>query len=307
MLKAVRPARLAVAGVAAVGVLCLFIATGGTRGGPASGSRPAAPTSAPSLARKLAADCRTHADKMLAKMDKSFRAVVRPPFVVIGNLPEAKLATVTERSVLRPARALWKGYCTGRPNQVITALLFKDDKTYRRWARQLYGDTDVPHFGYCRGQDGTMVMNINTGTGTLVHELTHALIVYDFAEVPTWFNEGFASLHEQCYIKPDVIVGLTNWRLPALQRAIKARKLRSLSDLIAADDFYRNQSGLNYAQARYFTLYMQQKKLLKKFYAAFRARRGKQAVKTIEEVFGKPLKEIEPEFIRWVLTLKWGR
>ena len=54
-------------------------------------------------------------------------------------------------------------------------------------------------------------------------------------------------------------------------------------------------------------MHMQQKQLLRKFYAAYRARRGRRPVKTIEEVFGKPLKRVEGEFTAWVMTLKWGR
>ena len=283
----------------------LFVAAGS--GGPATASRPAAaPASAPAK-KDLAAECRASADKLLARMDGSFRAVIRPPFVVIGNLPAARLRQIAAGSVVRPAETMWRSYFKVKPDKVITALLFKDDKTYRHWAKQLFNDTDLPHFGYCRSTDRIMVMNIATGTGTLVHELTHALIVYDFPGVPTWFNEGLASLHEQCYVRPDRIVGCVNWRLPALQKAVRTKKLRPLAELVTAGDFYTNQAGLNYAQARYFVMYMQQKGLLKRFYVAFRGRRGRRPVKTIEEVFGKPLKQVEGEFLKWVMTLKWGR
>ena len=67
---------------------------------------------------------------------------------------------------------------------------------YRRLAKKWFDEDDVPHFGFCR-RDGTMLMNISTGGGTLVHELVHALIRPDFPNVPTWFNEGLASLYEQ--------------------------------------------------------------------------------------------------------------
>ena len=41
-------------------------------------------------------------------------------------------------------------------------------------------------------------MNIDTGGGTLVHEIVHPFIAANFPECPAWFNEGLASLYEQC-------------------------------------------------------------------------------------------------------------
>src|SRR5437764_1129850 len=84
-------------------------------------------------------------------------------------------------------------------------------------------------------------------------QLTHALIAPDMPDVPSWFNEGLASLYEQSRFTPDGgIRGLKNWRLPALQRAIREKKLRPLAELMADDDFYNDErAGLNYAQARY--------------------------------------------------------
>ena len=257
----------------------------------------------------LGGDCRAAAAKMLARLDGTFRAVIRPPFVVIGNLPTAKLEQVADGSVVRPARAMWASYFQRRPTDAIIALLLKDDRSYRAWAKKLFGDIDVSHFGYYRPGERTLVMNISTGTGTLVHELTHALIVYDFPNVPDWFNEGLASLHEQCQIHEDRVVGLVNWRLLGLQRAVRAGSLRPLRELLTKDDFYRSRSGLNYAQARYFVMYMQQRGLLRKFYKAYRARQREadSAVKCVESVFGRKLHEVEQDLLEWVKPLRWPR
>ncbi len=148
-------------------------------------------------------------------------------------------------------------------------------------------------------------MNIATGTGTLVHELTHVLIIYDFQAVPLWFNEGLASLHEQCRVLPDRLVGLVNWRLPALQKAVRAGRLCPLRELITRNDSYGRQRGLNYAQARYFMMYMQKRGLLRKFYTYFHDNHtGKDAaVKAIEHVFDTDLEKIESDYLKWVTTL----
>jgi hypothetical protein len=271
---------------------------------PAATARSAPSTSAP---HELARRSREAASALLARLDQSFSAVVRPPFVVVGDLPRRRLRALADHSVVDPAKAMWKRYFRRRPRHVITVLLFRDGQSYRRWAGKLFHDTEVPHFGYYKPQLRTLVMDISTGTGTLVHELTHALIVYDFPRVPTWFNEGLASLHEQCYVRPDRIVGLVNWRLPALQKAVRDKQLRPLRELVSRDDFYGRRQGLNYAQARYFVMYAQQRGLLKKLYDHYRDHHaGKDAaVKAIEHVFAAKLEKVESEFLQWVLTLRW--
>ncbi|MGB2824227.1 MAG: hypothetical protein WBF17_24855, partial [Phycisphaerae bacterium] len=137
----------------------------------------------------------------------------------------------------------------------------------------------------------------------------HALIAYDFPEVPTWFNEGLASLHEQCSVRETTIIGLTNWRLGGLQQAISKGELRPLADLVTKRDFYGRLQGVNYAQARYFIMYMQTKGVLRKFYKHFRAHHSGEGadVKAIEHVFGKSLAQIEKEFIAWAKTLRFTR
>jgi len=264
-------------------------------------SRPAYPS--PQLVRA------THAaaDAMMARLDGTFRAEVHPPFAVIGNLPASRLRAYAEKTVVAPARAMWASYFRRRPAKPVTILLLADEKTYRLWAKKLFNDDNVSTFGYYRPTDRTMVMNIATGGGTLVHELTHALIVWDFPSVPDWFNEGLASLHEQCTVGAQRITGHANWRLPALQKAVRAKTLRPLRELLVRDDFYGRLRGLNYAQARYFVMYMQRRGLLETFYRRFRAAPAGQAagVKAVEAVFGAKIADVEAAWLKWVMTLRW--
>src|SRR5438309_1027878 len=76
--------------------------------------------------------------------------------------------------------------------------------------------------------------------------------------VADWFNEGLASLYEQSSVGDGTIKGLPNWRLPALQRAIRVGQLQSTAELISDLDFRAaDRVGINYAQARYLMLYLQ--------------------------------------------------
>jgi hypothetical protein len=259
------------------------------------------PASMPSQDR-----CRQQADDLLKRLDSNFLGLVEPPFVVVGNCSAEQLAEYAVADILQPAQIMWRTYFQTRPEEVILVLLFQDDASYLRGAKNLFGDSDVSRFGYYRPESRALVINTATGAGTLVHELTHALMACDFPDAPRWLQEGLASLHEQCCIREDRIIGLPNWRLKELQRAIQEKKLRPLSDLLTRDDFYGPLRGLNYAQARYLCMYMQEKGLLQKFYLEFRQNHEgeKAAVTALEKVFDSKFDQIEAGFLTWAASLK---
>ena len=230
-------------------------------------------------------------------------------FVVAGNVPRGEFDGIVAHTIRRCANALWASYFTKKPDYPIVIWLFADDKTYRDGAKRLFGDTQVSHYGYFRPWDQTMVMNVGTGTGTLVHEMTHALLKPDFPDCPTWFEEGLSSLHEQCQVLPTSIKGLVNWRLPALQKAIAAGKLVPLEKLVATTnaEFRGANEGLHYAEARYLVLYLQEKGILARFYKEFHdgVKKDPTGAKTLAAVTGKSLPELEAEWLAWVKTLRF--
>lgn len=272
---------------------------------PGAASAPATPEKYPSDVLREA--CEKKAREVRNQLDDSFSVVVRPPFVVAGNFQARQVGAYAEQTIAAAARAMWASFFQTKPDKVIVAYLMRDEKSYREWAKKLFDDEDVSYYGYYKPGERALVMNIGTGGGTLVHELTHALIVYDFPDVPTWFNEGLGSLHEQCNLADDHIVGLVNWRLTGLQEAIRAGKLRPLRDMLEDKDFYGKDRGNNYAQARYLCQYMQEKKLLPTFYKYYRENHaGAEAgVKAVEHVSGQKIEDVEKDYIAWVKTLRF--
>ena len=248
-------------------------------------------------------------DEVRAKAGEGFIVEREGVFVVAGNVSRARFEAIRRGTVKGCAEVLWKAYFTKKPDYPIVVYLFADDKSYRDGAKRLFGDTEVSHFGYYRPWDQTMVMNVGTGTGTLVHEMTHALMKPDFPDVPTWFEEGISSLHEQCSVRPTTLVGLVNWRLPALQKAIEAGKLVALEKLVATTtaEFRGANEGLHYAEARYLAMYLQKLVLLQRFYREFRdgAKKDPTGAKTLATVTGKGIAELEKEWVAWVKTLEF--
>jgi hypothetical protein len=249
------------------------------------------------------------ADALRARLGDDCSLIVRSPFVVAGDMTEKQLQTWYDQTIAPAARAMAYSYFKKPPTEPITVLLFSKEEPYDHYAKKLFNDEKVSVYGYYKPDKKTLVMNIDTGGGTLVHELTHALIVYDFPDVPDWFNEGLASLHEQCRFRPagQGLEGLVNWRLPGLKSAIKANRLGSLETLMNDDDFRGADIGVNYAQARYFCLYLQEKNLLVRFYERFRARHqdDPQGVATARAVLGdQEWSKIDAEFRDWAMGLE---
>ncbi len=222
----------------------------------------------------LGAACRLAADQLVPRLGPECHTIVRPPFVLAGDLEIDELDAWHRETIAPAMRAMARELLDTPPSEPITVLLLASEPSYNHYAEKLFGDRAVSIYGYYKPGSRTLVMNIGTGGGTLVHELTHALVDFDFPEIPDWFNEGLASLHEQCRFREDqdgpTIEGLENWRLPGLQKAIRAGRLGSIETLLASDEFRGRQEGLNYAQARYFCLYLERRELLADFYRLFR-------------------------------------
>lgn len=267
----------------------------------------AAPASQPAV--PVAEKCRTLAANWRERFEKErLNCVISPPYVIAGDGTQRRLEQYRDHTILAATRALQAMLFEKKLDEPVLILLFESAEPYQRLSKQWFDDTPDTPYGYFR-RDGIMVMNVGTGTGTLVHELVHALIKPDFPKVPDWLNEGLGSLYEQCNIDGETIRGLPNWRLPALQKAIRQDTLRPLSELIEDRHFYGEKHvGMNYAQARYLLLYLQHKKQLPEFYKRVRDDQEKDptGLATLTEMV-KPqsLDEFEKDWRAWVLTLRF--
>lgn len=240
--------------------------------------------------------------------DKSFTVVLQKPFVVIGNESPTMVRHRAVRTVKWAADKLKKDYFKKDPAEIIDIWLFKDKKSYKKYTWQIFRDRPDTPFGYYSDKHSALIMNIGTGGGTLVHEIVHAFISSNFAQCPAWFNEGLASLYEQCGEKNGHIYGYTNWRLAGLQKCIRAGSLTSFKTLThsSGSGFYRGSKGDNYAQARYLCYYLQEKKLLTGFYHKFRAnyKRDPTGFKTLKKILGeKDINAFQKRWEKFVLGL----
>jgi hypothetical protein len=237
-------------------------------------------------------------------------------FVVATNADRPTLDRC-RATVSRAYRSLCRTFFDARPDTPLAVYLFRDRVSYEDYCLRRWREKPSTPYGFFRPDEHKLVMNIATGTGTLVHELVHPLLAADFPEVPAWFNEGLASLYEQCRFDEaaGALRGMVNWRLPNLQQALGDGRYVPLKDLFAgtADAFYGDATGLTYAEARYLCLYLQEQGHLVAFYKTFRAaasepdtgRRDLTGRLTLQAVTGRTLEAFEREWKAWVGGLRW--
>lgn len=194
------------------------------------------------------------------------------PFIVVADGGEPALERGAD-TVRWAADKLEADFFARRPATVLPVFLFKDSASYTRGVAALTGEEPDTPYGFYSHAHGGLFMNIATGGGTLVHEIVHPYVEADFPAAPAWLNEGLGSLFEQSAERDGHIVGLTNWRLAGLQKAIAQGRAPTLDKLTHLTDlqFYADDSGVNYAAARYLLYYLQEQGRLHELYHSFRA------------------------------------
>ncbi|HUU11278.1 MAG TPA: hypothetical protein VM431_12185 [Phycisphaerae bacterium] len=200
------------------------------------------------------ADYAAHLAALRKKVpQEGFTIVLEKPFFVVGDEAPAMVRRRAVNTVRWAVERLKRDFFKKDPTEILDIGLFKDKASYEKHAPAIFGDTPDTPFGYYSDRHRALVMNIATGGGTLVHEIVHPFMAANFPACPAWFNEGMGSLYEQSSDRGGHIVGLTNWRLDGLQKAVRAGRVPPFKDLTSTTDdaFYHKDKGTHYAQARY--------------------------------------------------------
>lgn len=240
----------------------------------------------------------------------SFNILIERPFVVIGDEPIETVKRRAKQTIGWAVDRIKRQYFGKDPDAIIDVWLFKDRDSYNQNVLRLFGRSPGTPYGYYSPSENALVMNIATGGGTLVHELVHPFIASNFPSCPSWFNEGLASLYEQSSSKGNKIVGLTNWRLAGLQRAITAGTVPPMKQLCSTStqQFYNEDPGTHYSQARYLCYYLQQRGLLERYYHTFRANAASDPTGylTLQKILGSPdMQAWQKEWHAYVMSLRF--
>ena len=263
---------------------------------------------APSLAAAAPTEDELKARK--AELEKklkgqAFTVVVEAPFVIIGDEGAAAVKKRASGFLRWTVQLLEKDYFAKQPDKLIEVWLFGNERTYRAGAKKFFNDEPDTPYGYYSPTADALIMNIGPGAGTLSHELVHPYMEANFPNVPSWFNEGLASLYERPIEKAGHIWGLPNWRLPNLKKQLRAKTLPPITTLLKTtrDGFY-NADYDSYAYARYLMLYLQEKGKLRDFYQKFVVdKKDLTGQAAMEDVLGEKLDTFEPKWRKWAAEL----
>lgn len=250
----------------------------------------------------LAAHCR----RLRTQLPDKWPVIVERPFVVTGDSPH--LGGIAKNTVRWAVTRLKKDFFEHDPSWFVDVWLFDGKKSYEEHTAAIFSETPTTPYGYYSPKWGALIMNIATGSGTLVHEIVHPFVHENFPECPTWFNEGLASLFEQCEDKDGHIHGRTNWRLTGLKKAIERGSLPTFEELTATStrEFYGDEQPDHYAQARYLCYYLQEKGLLVDFWRRFLKdqKSDPTGYKSLVAVLGETdMKAFKKRWEEWVLAL----
>ncbi len=256
------------------------------------------------------ADYAQHIHALRKTLPGHFTVVLEKPFVVIGDEKPDVVKQRAVHTVRWSVDRLKKQYFTKDPTHIINVWLFRDKRSYVKNSKRFFKITPHTPYGFYSKTHRALVMNIATGGGTLVHEIVHPFVAANFPKCPAWFNEGLGSLYEQSSSRGRKIVGLTNWRLAGLQQAIQAGRVPSFETLCSTTDhqFYQQDPGTNYAQARYLCYYLQEKGLLHRYYHSFvkNAATDPTGYNTLKQVLGREdMRAFKVEWERYVLGLRF--
>lgn len=239
---------------------------------------------------------------------EGYTVLAEPPFAVIGD-EAADEVRAHAKSTVRWAMTRLREFFPADPLRLVDVWLFANETSYRRGAKKIFGDDPDTPYGYYSPEHAALIMNIGSGGGTLVHEMVHPLMESNFGACPTWFNEGLASLYEQCGDRDGKIWGYTNWRLPDLQDAISRDAVPSFQTLMSTTEreFYGADPGTNYAQARYLCYWLQEHDKLRPFFHDFVAGAGDDptGIATLRRHVGDDLADFHRRWSTYVAGLRW--
>ena len=240
-----------------------------------------------------------------------FLCVERGEYLIASDLGPDDYEYLVDGVLDYCSRALIQTFFTrgGGPAGKVNIFVFRDYPSYETGVRRLIGMEPISPYGHYGHSQKYIVINYETGPGTLVHELIHALMSNDFPEAPIWLAEGLASLYEHCRAEGDILRGDDNWRLPELKAALENNGITPLPILLTMTprEFRGLRESLHYAESRYFCKYMEDLGLLPGFYQEFRDgyELDPSGLRFLSKAFGKNLDLVESAWRRWIGFQYW--
>ncbi len=253
-------------------------------------------------------------DKPMAEftdiLGKDFRAIRFKYFVVFSNLEDKVTYQLIDSDIRNTVDVMLNNYIETRPDEVTPIFLFKDMQSYKDFSMKEFGidETDLSPYGFYKISKNVILIRYVNWKGSTSHETTHAMLQNDFPNIPSWFNEGFAAMHEKAIFNNGRFIGNFNWRILALRRAFNENNYTSLRHLMSTndDEFYGKRTSFYYAQACYMFMLLQERGLFETYYKTFRDNYSKDhtGIKQLEALTGQSIEKLDADVIEYIQSFK---
>ncbi len=181
----------------------------------------------------------------------------------------------------------------------LKVYLFRGRASYDEFVKTFKGYT--PYGFYMGPGKNIIVVNRDSGLGTVTHELVHHFIATSFeTRPPKWIDEGIATFFEKFIGHLDsegnieISFGyFSNWRFPITKSRADTLSTRKL---IASAE-------LDQCAVRSLMLFLHKKGLFAECVRSWKATKDSPAaVSVLTRVYGKGLDDIESEWKQWVMS-----
>lgn len=244
------------------------------------------------------------------KLEGNFRTVKFRYFLIFSNLEDRLTYPLINEDIRNTSEAMLNNYIEKRPDGVTAVFIFRDMDSYKDFSlkEMKMEESDLSPYGYYKISRNSIVVRFVSWKGSTSHETTHAMLQNDFPEIPAWFNEGLAALHEKSVYTNSKLVGDFSWRILALRRAFNENNYLPLRHLMTTndDELYGGRSSFYYAQSRYALMLLQEKGLLEDYYKIFRDTYSKDhtGIKQFEKLTGMSIEKYDEELIEYIKSFK---
>lgn len=231
-------------------------------------------------------------------------------FVVFSDLNEELTYKLIDTDMRYTIDAMSGNFSRKLPTTVTPIYLFEDFDKYKEFVLKNYdiAENDISPYGFFKISKNVIVVRYVSWKGSILHEITHRFTRSDFPTMPSWFDEGFASLNEKSTFKEGKLVGEFSFRIIPLRRAIENNTYTSIEHLMKTndDELYGKRTSFYYAQSRYLLMYLQENGLLEEFYKTFRDTytEDETGISQLETLLGKPISSINEDCLEYIKSFK---
>lgn len=218
-----------------------------------------------------------------------------------GDLPAQKLALYATFSDMF-VELVEQDFFRVKTRFPIQAIVLEDKGSFKHFLRNALGVQTPPDYGIYLAEAALFVTYDGSGLGTFTHEIMHPLVEESLPHRPAWAMEGIPAFFEKFYGhvqngRLHVQWGYQNpWRIEMLGPKLKHLKL---------DRIVNGSEGTS--EKRLVTVYLNQRGKLKTFLELVQANERRGFRTHLEAAFGKPLKEIEADWKRYLQEIENDR